>query len=250
MTASDKENKLEHPCFPQPVDATVKVWRYLDLPKLIWLLENRKLYLSRLDLLNDPHEGSTPRLLASMRDEHLRTVADGKLAAEMPRINLQNRNSTYVSCWHYGQIESEAMWRLYCPGSGGVAIQTTYEKLAQSIEAEPSLYIGCVTYIDYETEGFPLDNMFYPVMHKRISFAHECEVRMVKTESKYWGLPERIGPPGLEIEWNAESIIDEIYVNPYAPDYYHEVVSTIVRRIVPELETHVRWSPMRAAPVY
>jgi len=66
------ENKLKHPCFPQAAEGSVRVWRYLDLAKFIWLVENKKIYLSRLDLLNDPHEGSTPKLLAAMRDQHLR----------------------------------------------------------------------------------------------------------------------------------------------------------------------------------
>ncbi len=52
------ENRLRHPCFPQPGDATAKVWRYMDLPKFIWLLKHSQLYMSRLDRLGDPYEGS------------------------------------------------------------------------------------------------------------------------------------------------------------------------------------------------
>ena len=46
MTEQPQQNKLEHPCFPQPADGSVRVWRYLDLTKFIWLLENQKLYMS------------------------------------------------------------------------------------------------------------------------------------------------------------------------------------------------------------
>src|ERR1022692_1387995 len=210
MTEPPQENKLEHPCFPQTQDGSIKVWRYLDLAKFIWLLENQKLYLSRLDLLNDPHEGTTHRLLAAMRDLQLKEFGGGELLTQIPRINQQSRRSLYVNCWHLGNTESEAMWRLYCPGENGVAIQTSYSKLVESISYDHSLYIGRVTYIDYESQGFPLNNAFYPVMHKRISFAHEQEVRLVKTLSEYWGLPERPSPLGITANWPVEPTVEGI----------------------------------------
>ena len=188
MSDQPQENKLEHPCFPQPGDSSIRVWRYLDLAKFIWLLDNEKLYLSRLDLLNDPHEGTTPKLLAALRDQQFRYLGAEQLVTQIPQINQQSRKSMYVNCWHLGNSESEAMWRLYCPGDNGVAIQTTYKNLVDSVDSDRFLYIGAVTYIDYESQGFPLNNAFYPVMHKRISFAHEQEVRLVKTLSEYWGL--------------------------------------------------------------
>ena len=41
-----------------PNDATFHIWRYIDLTKLLSLLENKALYLCRADKLNDPFEGS------------------------------------------------------------------------------------------------------------------------------------------------------------------------------------------------
>jgi hypothetical protein len=248
MVDASKQNKLEHPCFPQVKDQGTKVWRYLDLAKFVWLLENRKLYLSRLDLLNDPHEGSTPRLLAKLRDEQMNQLTGGKSKFDFGAMNRQSRKTIYVNCWHAGHAESEAMWRLYCSGDNGVAIQTTYGKLVQSVDYDPFFYIGCVTYIDYDRGGFPLNNLFYPVMHKRLSFAHESEVRLVKTLAEHWNTPNAT-PIGLTVDWPIDTV-EAIYVNPYAPDYYHDVVRSIVRRIDLKLEEKVLWSHMRGAPVY
>ena len=44
----------------QPRDERIKVWRYLDLPKLIDLLETQSLYFARADTLEDPLEGMWP----------------------------------------------------------------------------------------------------------------------------------------------------------------------------------------------
>lgn len=249
MNEKNEENKLEHPCFPQALNPSVRVWRYMDLAKFIWLLETGKLNLSRLDLLGDPHEGSTPMHLAELRDMQICELTKGKASIDMSSINRQHRKALFVNCWHLGDTESEAMWRLYCPAGNGVAIQTTYAKLVESVSDDPSLYIGRVSYIDYEKGLFPLDNMFYAVMHKRISFAHENEVRLVKNVFEYWA-PESSPPLGITVDWAIEKTVEKIFINPYAHDYYQEAVTSVVRRICPSLAERVMWSNMRAAPVY
>ena len=274
MAEQPQRNKLEHPCFPQPADSSVRVWQYLDLAKFIWLIENQKLYLSGMASLTDPHEDSIPKSIAADSDQqHLairlyqllrefgNDLGSKKFLSEIPGLIEQNRQAriknqkerrqVYVSCWHLGNPESEAMWRLYCPGNNGIAIQTSYGKLVKSIENDSELYIGLVTYIDYESLGFPLDNCFYPVMRKRISFAHEQEVRLVRLRvPDNWGLPQEFCPPGISIAWPLEPTIEGIYVTPYAPEYFYDVVCAIVQNIAPNLEDRVLWSKMRAAPVY
>ncbi|MDE0445871.1 MAG: hypothetical protein OXH96_04290 [Spirochaetaceae bacterium] len=49
-----------HPVFQprQPNNDCIKVWRYMNLPKFIGLLQSRALYLARADTLGDPFEGS------------------------------------------------------------------------------------------------------------------------------------------------------------------------------------------------
>ncbi|WP_445175643.1 DUF2971 domain-containing protein [Microcoleus sp.] len=275
--AEQPPNKLEHPCFPQPEDGSVCIWRYLDLAKFIWLLEKQQLYLSRLDSLNDPFEGSTPQFLVERLEQQLleflidsqrqsliqlhgREIGEQKLQEEIPQINqrilayhesrIQTRKMLFVNCWHLGNSESEAMWRLYCPDNNGIAIQTSYNKLVKSVANDPELHIGKVTYIDYETQEFPAGNILYPVMHKRMSFAHENEVRLVKIKPQEHFTPQEVKRSGIVIEWPLEPTIEGIYVNPYAPEYFHDVVCSIVQRITPSLVERVLWSKMRTLPAY
>ena len=271
-------DKLKNPCFVQPKDDSIRVWRYLDLAKFIWLLENRKLYLSRLDLLGDSHEGSLPNITADhyyanhlyhARDiNRIRLInefgeKEGELKfLEMEPVFLRQieemrsdkrkvRRHYFVNCWHMNKSESEAMWRLYCSNNNGIAIQTTYKKLVDSTMSDKYLHIGCVNYIDYESYSFPMDNVYYKMMHKRASFAHEQEVRLIKTETpKNWGTSQEICLEGLEFDWALESIVDAIYINPYAQNYYFEVVHQVVGRIAPKLKDRVVWSKMHAEPNY
>src|SRR5438270_12340311 len=52
----------EHP-YLLPPDLASVLWRYVDLPQLLWVLESRALWFSRLDQFEDPYEGAPPRPL-------------------------------------------------------------------------------------------------------------------------------------------------------------------------------------------
>jgi hypothetical protein len=51
----------EHPVFQPPDNPTIHIWRYIDLPKYISLLNDKALYFCRMDKLIDRFEGSLPR---------------------------------------------------------------------------------------------------------------------------------------------------------------------------------------------
>ncbi|TEU16270.1 MAG: DUF2971 domain-containing protein [Anaerolineales bacterium] len=257
----NRDNKLSHRCFPQPQNKSIRVWRYLDLAEFVWLLDKRKLFLSRLDSLNYPHEGSATQKDALIY-KRLFEVFDRDLAEEYSQAISQcrqdSRTATYVSCWHMNNAESHAMWRLYCGAEQGVAIQTTYEKLANSI-TEPDVYIGLVRYIDYDEDWFSQgdfvpnvgDSLIYAVMHKWDVFAYESEIRIVKTlydPSQEVVEPEQ--PPGITLDWNLEEVIEHIYIHPYAPLFYFDVVKAIVRKFTPSLEPRIQWSKIKREPLY
>lgn len=239
--------RLAHPCFPQPEQTEVKVWRYMTLAKLVSLIQKRSLFLSRLDQLADPYEGSTTKRTAAGIDAFFEQIGSKNRYETLGELYRKAREQTYVSCWHASENESEAMWKLY-GGSGGIAIQTTYAKLVESITDEHNVYIGLVRYIDYDKASFPDANAFHPVMHKRTSFAHEHEVRLVW----YWGSPPEPDktPSHLTIPWNIESYCERVYVDPYAPDYYFEAVQAVLESMAPTLSNRLEWSKMKEQPFF
>ena len=222
-----------HSSFLQPQDTLLPVWRYLSLTKFISLLSNKAFYFSRADLLGDPHEGTIPAENAA----NIRTqFCDPDRPDLIVKARKMNKLFTYVSCWHLNETESEAMWRLYCPTNEGVALQTTYAKLAQSIQTV-DVYLGLVRYIDYRSQFMPLDNAFNPIMHKRKAFEHEREVRAVMWQINSIESIERDfdelecherNPRGFNVSIDLARTLDAIYVNPYAPDLYYEVVRAVM----------------------
>lgn len=222
------------PRFPQPDDARAPVWRYMDLAKFIGLLDERRLHLTRLDHLDDPFEG-TP-------------VGPDAPSPGEARAHGRVRRAVYVSSWYLGEHESEAMWRLYCPGGQGVALRTSYARLADTAAAQPDTWVGMVRYLDYDAARLPERDLLAPVMHKRIAFAHEREVRIVavRPEALDDGRP---GPSGVELEWDPAAMVDEVYIDPYAEAYFAGAVRAVVRRMAPTLEPRLVWSRMQVAPL-
>ena len=252
------KEKLSHECFPQPVDTNILVWRYLDLSKFIWLLNKKKLYLSRLDSLGDLHEGSLTKKSSEAIAKH---ISDNANLSKIPKdlinkiseVRRKIRKIAFVNCWCLINFESDAMWRLYCGSKQGIAIQTTYHKLRDSI-IDPDVYIGCIIYKDYKKEIIQISNLFYPLMHKRIAFKHENEVRLVKILGldrlleKEKGVNEN--PTGIELAWDLKSAVEKIYIHPNADQYYKDVVELTVKKFAPDLVDKIEWSEMKSIPFY
>src|SRR5690242_14111046 len=91
--------------FLQPPDIGVRVWRYLDMPRFVGLLDKQELPLTRLDRSGDPFEGSTPKL--NLKDEQewfeeLR-VPEQHRSKSRNNTSIHRQNlcrSTYASYWH------------------------------------------------------------------------------------------------------------------------------------------------------
>ncbi len=66
-----------------------RIWRYMDFSQFVNMLETESLYFTRLDLLDDPHEGSFSWLeLADKEQEDLKKQL------------VKLRKHTAVNCWH------------------------------------------------------------------------------------------------------------------------------------------------------
>ena len=237
----------EHPHVNPPPDNAV-LWRYMDFTKFVSLLDQRALYFSRADKLGDPFEGSLSQVNQLMRPfllmqqgvpqddipQLVETISSAM--SMMPRLGV-------VNCWHENNYESEAMWKLYAGRQDGVAIKTTFEKLAGSLECEDDIYIGKVNYVDYDSTFIPEGNALMTLLTKRNSFEHEREVRTIALN-----IPSSDNNVGRYYEVNLTTLIGEILVAPQAPGWFSELVNSVVTRY--ELQVPVRASTLAAAPTW
>lgn len=199
----------EHPSFEAPENKNQKIWRYLDFTKLVQLLETESLYFCRADKFEDPFEGAVTYLTHEARNyiqDKGGAIQRSQQALEwnkqIAEVNRKSRRFYGVNCWHMNNCESAAMWSLYVTLNEGVAIQSTYKRLVDSLsETNESVYIGKVRYIDYKTDFINSGNMFAPFLHKRRSFLHENELRAIIHK-----FPDY--PPMTIVDWTLDSSED------------------------------------------
>ncbi len=240
----------EHPVFEKPENENAKIWRYMDFTKFVSLLDKSALFFTRADKLGDPFEGSYSKANIQLRP----WVHDLRSAIDLSEFYRLLPKFTVINCWNLSEYESAAMWKLYLKSNEGIAIQSTFNRLRNSLKDENhNIYIGRVKYIDYEKEWMPEGNSFYPFVHKRKSFEHEQELRAVSQNlpSKGGKIDLSIEPAfgdGIYVPLDLEILIGKIYLAPTSPEWLNQLVKSVTRKY--ELDKEVLQSSLDGKPVY
>ena len=224
--------RLEHEAFFPPKQ-NCTIWRYMDLAKLLSLLEERALYFPRADMFEDPYEGA----LSTAGVNALKAAQDaGEYPASMVdqivKFPKEFRRQMFISCWHANNFESAAMWKLYLSSNEGIAIRSDHEALVSALaEATICARTTLVRYLDYDREHFPFGNVFFPYVHKRRSFAHESELRAIIWRDEDVNKSQiKRHAKSVSIPINPESLIKAIHVAPTAPAWFGGLVQKLLKR--------------------
>lgn len=243
-----------------------KLWRYLDLAKFISLLQTKSLFFARADNFEDPFEcakgyrraepkwdayyagffngaiSSAEKLqgwnnVLSEEEKHEEAF---RLLKTLKDISMKDRQNTFICCWHENEYESEAMWKLYTSNlSQGIAIQTTYERLYNSLHRDPNIDIGRVNYVDFENHLCGPNGAWW---FKRKSFEHEREVRaVIKKQSKN-------SIESIKCPIDIDILIENIYVSPTAPHWYWDLVIDVASKY--GVEKGINCSSLSEEPFY
>lgn len=236
---------LNHECFTLP-KTNCTLWRYMDLPKLLSLLEGQELILPRADKFEDPYEGTWSTAVINEVEEQVKSGNLSQAYRAVFHYAKQMREEIFISCWHMNEHESAAMWKLYLTSNQGIAIKSDIDSLTEAVEGCPhTTGIGAVSYLDYDKQNISLQNGLYPFVHKRVSFAHENEVRVV-----VW-IPRTTGQTPnhqtlIKIPINPRKLIKAVHVEPTAPGWFAELVAQLLKRY--ELEVPVVRSTLYEHP--
>jgi hypothetical protein len=244
----------KHPHLKEP-KSQQRIWRYLDLAKLLSMLEYRALYLRRVDLLGDPYEGYTParRFECSEEGPTPEVVAAMNESARDYQISVKSqRQLIYINCWHMNDTESIAMWKQYLKSNEGVAIVSTYRRLRECFNsATQRVHIGKVQYINHDKHQIPVGNIFHPFMRKRQSFAHEREIRVI-----YWNTEgvKQVDTPGFQpaagesVPVNLDRLIESMFVAPTSGGWFRDIVEAVLKKY--DLPRTVHQSSLDLSPVW
>ncbi len=239
------------------------LWRYMDLSKFISMISRGELYFAVSSTFEDIFEGAKGTLdkknewdrfyldyfqnamltapgqdLSKLTLEKIKSDSE-RLLNELNLIGESNRKSTYISCWHMNNYESEAMWKMYSKDvTNAIAIQTTAGHLYEALYRDPAIDIGKVQYIDYQKRFTSVNGAFW---YKRKSFEYENEVRAIVKK-------HNILEKGMYIPINIDKLIDRVYVSPYAPEWFVDVVKSVVDKY--KIDVPVLHSQMLEKPFY
>lgn len=237
----------DHPSCIPPKESTTKIWRYMDVTKLLSIFESNSLWFSDLTYLNDPLEGflndatvkkfrELPENVSEIKKEKTKIIIEKNL-----QKLKQSRNLLNVSAWHMNENESAAMWQLYLKSNEGIAIQSNYERFKASFkDAKEDVFIGIVKYITEEKDIIDWTNIINYALHKRKSYEHEKEIRAVVCSYSDNG--------GGLVKIDLEILIEKIFIAPRSSPWIYELIKKIVERY--GLKIQVEQSKIYKGPLY
>ncbi|WP_321266827.1 hypothetical protein [Alcaligenes faecalis] len=149
-------------------------------------------------------------------------------------VLLKLRNWLDASCWHIGDNESLAMWKLYGQTTEAVCIVSTVGKLRSSLrlKGEQKCVIAQIAYINHSKDSFTRrSEEFDAILHKMHAFAFEQEARAVVWNPSADFLQERSSLGfGSSVEVNLSLLIDMIRVSPDSKPWFKELVISFLQR--------------------
>jgi hypothetical protein len=212
------------------VSATATIWRYMDMPKFLALLQSSSLVFPIASSFDDPSEGHYTRPTEDVLRQAI--LDQDPQALTVWHKQLQMRDEIYVSCWHLNDHESAAMWRIFLKGSDGVSIRSSVGHLWRSLnETNLVFQSGAVTYIDFDNS---LTHTSGPglLLYKRLDFQHEREFRIMvwgkgPTNMRFLGSTLR---HVLSLPVNLSTLIHEVVVSPEAPAWVLPVLKDLISK--------------------
>jgi len=239
------------------------LWRYMDLSKFIYIISKKKLYFSSAMNFNDPFEGAKgymrdeEKYLEEFKKSHLGNygTADQLLLKSMSKNTYENFiidgyksmrekgkedvKKTFINCWYCNNYESEAMWKVYSKDiTNAIAIQATCQKLKDAFKDNKKIKIAKVQYKDYNYTDIDRDVF----LTKRKSFDYEKEVRAIIISKK------DKDEAGIAIDIDVSTLIDKIYISPYAPVWFYDMLKDIISKY--GINKEVFKSEMQAEPYF
>lgn len=225
--------------FPPPKDVDTPIWRYMNFTQFVFLLKRQCLHFTRPDRFTDQFEGCLPerwlQRVAKVSPNH-RTL--------MAELFKDLRMRTCVNCWHANTHESEAMWKLYLKNDEGIAIRSTYARLTKCFDSSDDVcvHVGTIQYIDHSKFTKSPKHAFSPLLYKRMSFAHEREIRAIAFESilstdesgrtqPQLKQGSQIDVCGKDLPVDLATLIDAVYVSPKTHEWFKTLVQDVVQTL-------------------
>lgn len=211
-----------------------KLWRYMDLSKLVSMLDKQEIWLAKTDTVKDKHEGRIPDEIKERLSTAYKEFSDNDKSPVRDEEDFEDylRKNTFISCWHKNTDENMVMWEIYARDINTVAIQTTVGRIKRSVLNDQlrghSLILQNIAYQQSdEVRGELLYEQYF--FRKRRHFEFEKEVR-ISLDTYSTKNPTKNTPSGYELKTNINELIENILVHPDSEDWFLDAVSSVVKK--------------------
>jgi len=192
------------------------LWRYFRADGFVTTLDTSTLYFAAATEFEDRFEGAVAIQPADFPiDPRYREPELIERAFE------QLRRLTKLSCWHWADYESDAMWKLYASARKGVAVRTTSGRLRRALrpfrlaphygDEEP--FWGAVRYVDLLKERLRI-GMLERFFTKHRAFEWEREFRIAISLRTAEEFGAEVPELGIGVAFDPDSLIEFAYLGP------------------------------------
>ena len=201
------------------------IWKYYTLPDFICLLQEKKLFFTRVDLASDPNE-------FPITEKDAQSFSFATMEEYISEVN-RIKGKSYINCWRMSEFESFGMWKSYSDIRTGVAIKTTVKRLIDSCNSQMNsdnnrdITIGKVRYINNVDESTQMQrerlNFLYVVLSKTKPYENEQELRLTFECASNDTL--EVSKP---VNVNLQTLIQDIYIGAEAKPYHVEAIKNML----------------------
>lgn len=215
---------MNYPGIVSPIlNVETKLYRYINLKQFLSIVENHKIYLTRINKWEDTWE-----------------IPGGKLPSQRDNGDLSYPNwsideKMYGNCWSLSE-ESDALWRIYSPNSDGLKIQTSVKKFSLFNDVYHGL-LAPIIYYDNLLEALneleakkEYPKPFSRAFLKRNAFTHEQEVRLVTIDDGRCMKSRGNKKDFINLDINPFEFIESVTIDPRADSWYVNTIKKYCNR--------------------
>lgn len=211
----------------------LKLWRYMDLTKLISLLDKKAIWLARADTFADKQEGFFPDEMQARLEQAFEEMKERpSVVKDSDDFRDYLLKNTFISCWHKNVDDNLVMWEIFGRSTNAVAIQTSVGMLKDAVDSSSlkghSLLLKPVQYQrGDDVQGvLPYEECFF---RKRPHFRFEQEVR-ISLDTYTPAHPKKDTPRGHYLPVFLPNFIEAIYIHPDCSSLFVDVVNSVATR--------------------
>ena len=256
-----------NPTFRLPPNLNGKIWQYMELDQFVSMLHRKALFFVKARKLRDPYEGIMPQfnhltrsVVYNEEEPETNSQKQPDDFAEIPLHSMIRQFKLYrdlvlINGWHSNEYESAAMWHLYSHVNAGIAIQSTIGKLSKCFKDNnrDTIWIGQIQYLDFSKDWVnEWNDVFQAFLIKRKSFEYENEIRAVTclpddhhqsgksvlnavakknfSPNSAVANAEEITDKGKYVSADLQTLIENVYIAPYAESWFKEVIESLLSK--------------------